>query len=255
MGSPSDHATEPRCELIIRWKNTDPDLSEYNFNPTTNVSKGIKSIFDKLRMSYSLSSEIEETYFPIDNPNITITAQGIDSYGKTRLLKINYKNSDITLLTSPMQPLNFIETEIWQVTKVNEEILLELQKELNITFESQNVVEDYAKTYNGRLGNVKISIPIEDTIPSSTLSLETGINYVEDTFSELENYNMLKYSEELYRQVQKQNTTWLEPLGDWCVKNTTLQQQELDKGYHPTKAHHNEYAKKIVIPAIKENIK
>jgi len=192
MGSPSDHATEPRCELIIRWKSTDPDLSEYNFNPNTNVSKGIKSIFDKLRMSYSLSSEIEETYFPIDNPNITITAQGIDSYGKTRLLKINYKNSDITLLTSPMQPLNFIETEIWKVIKVNEQILLELQKELNITFESQNVVEDYAKTYNGRLGNVKISIPIEDTIPSSTLSLETGINYVEDTFSELENYNKYK---------------------------------------------------------------
>ena len=73
--------------------------------------------------------------------------------------------------------------------------------------------------------------------------------------SELENYNMLKYSKELHEQVQKQNTVWLEPLGDWCVKNTTLQQKELDKGYHPTKAHPNEYAKKIVIPARKENIK
>lgn len=73
--------------------------------------------------------------------------------------------------------------------------------------------------------------------------------------TELENYNMLKYSKELYKQVQKQNTVWLEPLGDWCVKNTTLQQQELDKGYHPTKIHHDEYARQIVIPAIKENIK
>ena len=62
-GSQSDHATEPRCELIIRWKETEPDISEYSFNHLNNVSKIVKDIFEKLRLSYALTTEIKETIF------------------------------------------------------------------------------------------------------------------------------------------------------------------------------------------------
>jgi hypothetical protein len=63
---------------------------------------------------------------------------------------------------------------------------------------------------------------------------------------ELENYSLSKYSKELYDQVQKMDTVWLPNLGDWCVENTDLKQEDLDLGHHPTKAQHDQYANEIL---------
>jgi hypothetical protein len=46
------------------------------------------------------------------------------------------------------------------------------------------------------------------------------------------------------------NTKWLPNLGDWCVFNTDLKQEDLDKGYHPTKEQHDLYAEKIILENI-----
>ena len=194
MGSQSDHATEPRCELIIRWKETEPDISEYSFNHLNNVSKIVKDIFEKLRLSYALTTEIKETIFPIDNSNIEIISQGIDSYGKTRLLNIKYMGKSITLLTSPIQPLSYPEINPWEITRIDEKIVSNLAKELGITLESQDIIDDYAKTINGTLGNVKISIPIIDSVPTMINNEQSkiGVNYPENNTSELENYNKYK---------------------------------------------------------------
>lgn len=69
--------------------------------------------------------------------------------------------------------------------------------------------------------------------------------------TELENYKMSTYSKELYNKVLKQDTVWLEPLGDWCVKHTDLTQHDLDQGEHPTVTQHKNYAEQVVLPALK----
>jgi len=193
MGSQSDHLKEPRCELIIRWKETKSDDTEYSFSQTSNVYKGVNEIFSKMRLSYSLTTEIKETIFPLDLSKIKITEQGIDSYGKTRMLRLNFNNNIITLLTSPIQPIDYPEINEWNVTKVSSDIAIELCRQLGVKITGQDIIDDFAKTYNGKLGNVDISIPIENTIPTMTLeNYKYGINYPEYNVSELNNYNKYK---------------------------------------------------------------
>jgi hypothetical protein len=198
MGSPSDKASEPRCELIIRSKDTNivprpPD--EYTFNQSKKVSKDIMSIFENMRLSYTLTSEIKETIFPINSSNkIEIISQGIDSYGKTRILNVKYLGKLSTILTSPLQPLSYPESNSWEIVRVSQDFAKKLVEELGITLENQDIIEDYAKTFNGKLGNVKVSIPIVDTVPTMIGNNQNklGINYPENNVSELENYNKYK---------------------------------------------------------------
>lgn len=193
MGSISDNATEPRCELIMRWKETDENDVEYSLNQNSIVYGSINDIFNKLRLFYKLKTEVKETFFPINNYKIKIIEQGIDSYGKTRMLRIKFNKDIITLLTSPIQPMDYKEVNDWVITKVSENIAIEIIKELGIKITGQDVTEDFAKTYNGILGNVEVSIPIEDSIPSPNLVFSKfGINYPEDNRSNLNNYNKYK---------------------------------------------------------------
>ena len=71
-------------------------------------------------------------------------------------------------------------------------------------------------------------------------------NYMFWWKDELVNYKMSKYSKKLYEQIQKMNTTWLPNLGDWCVFNTDLKQEDLNKGYHPTKAQHDAFGEEVL---------
>ena len=192
-GSSSDHSKFPKCELILRWKETNVEQIEYNFNSKNNISKGINEIYEKLRLSYSLTEQIYQTIFNIDTKIVNVLGQGIDSYGKTRMIEIEYKNKIITLLTTPLQPLRFPEINNWKINKVDANIVLNLAKDLDINLISQNVIQNVAKTYNGILGNVEISIPINDNIPSlKILNEKIGINYLENNLSELDNYNKHK---------------------------------------------------------------
>lgn len=193
MGSQSDHAIEPKCELILRWKDTNPDSTEYSFDKSSTISKGIDEIFNKLVMSYTLKTELKDVYFPLDN-TFDIFQQGIDSYGKTRMLRLKFKGSIITMLTSPIQPIDCLEIDDWIVTKVDSRIALDFLKETKVTITGQNVTEYYAKTYNGILGNVNISIPINDEIPEDNEDFNNifGINYPEYMISNLQNHNKYK---------------------------------------------------------------
>jgi len=67
---------------------------------------------------------------------------------------------------------------------------------------------------------------------------------------ELENYDMGRFSKELYDKVLEQDTVWLEDLGSWCVKNTDLLQKDLDEGNHPTLQQHQSYAREVILPTI-----
>ena len=193
MGSSSDHATEPRCELILRWKETNADSIEYSFNQVSGISKGVNDIFLKMILSYSLNTEVKETIFPIINSQIKILEQGMDSYGKTRMIRIKFQGSIVTLLTSPIQPINYPEVSDWVITNVSEAIALKLCNVLDIKITGQDVTEDFAKTFNGILGNVTISIPLENSIPTSDFqNYKFGINYPESALSDMNNYNKYK---------------------------------------------------------------
>jgi hypothetical protein len=65
--------------------------------------------------------------------------------------------------------------------------------------------------------------------------------------NEIDNYKLGRFSGPLASQITNEHTIWLPNLGEWCVKHTDLLQQELDQGFHPTKAQHDQYAESVIL--------
>jgi hypothetical protein len=192
IGSKSDHAEYPRCELIVNWKigeKTEPP--KYNYENNSYICMGVNNIYINMIKSYRLNNTITETIFPLNN-SIKIINQGIDSYGKCHMLVFRYKTITGTLLISPIQPLNIIEVKEWVVTPISPDFAIEIAKQLNMNIVKQNIVNDVAKSYSGKLGTVTVTIPITDSEPLDKIDMEEGINYPEVKLSFLNNYNKYK---------------------------------------------------------------
>ena len=194
LGSTSDHATHPRCELIVKWKiGIKADVTYYS-PYSSKLSKGINSVFKSLTESYILNIPIEQTIFPMNNDKISITNQGIDSYGKCRLINIVFNNNICTILTNPIAPLAVKETKEWNITRINTETLLQITQILNIQIIAQ-ITNTHGQTQEilGKLGNVHISIPITDSKPISNIEIvNKSISYPNNEISVLQNYNRNK---------------------------------------------------------------
>ena len=111
LGSHSDHAKYPRCELISRWLTTESETHTYVFPYSGKIGKHVHNIYNKLRKAYALNKYIPEAEFNIP----TVLEQGMDSYGKCRMINISYKNNISTLFTDPLQPFQAVEN--WNIRK------------------------------------------------------------------------------------------------------------------------------------------
>jgi hypothetical protein len=197
MGSNSDDKIKypwPQCELIVRY-NTKTGETQDSFSFDDKDTINIKNVYSLLTKSYALDSIIKETYLPINinDPNIKIKSQWIDSYGKTRRLNIKYKNNNISLITSPIQPINVKETKQLKIYTVDLETVKNISNYLGIKINSQTIIEDTIKEVNGILGNVTISIPVKDKITLSNVPKKYhGLSYTDNQISDLEQYNRNK---------------------------------------------------------------
>ena len=189
LGSESDHAEYPQCELIVARSISNEDNITRYFPPSSVISKGAEKFFEKLRMSYVNGEEVPLTVFP----NLKPYEQGVDSYGKCRMLRIKYKDNDVTILTSPMPPLQVSNVTNWVVTYIDPDEGMELFNELNVQNISQTSDGYYIKEISGMIGNVNISMPVQDGPLFDDIPVtKTGINFPEDEVSKLEIYNKSK---------------------------------------------------------------
>lgn len=189
IGSESDHAEYPQCELIVRWKSTDEADLTYFFKPKSSVSVGALSFYEQLRLAYYVNKPVPLTDFP----DIDAFEQGIDSYGKCRLLRVKYKGDIVTVLTTPIPPLTLPTVQNWTVTHISQEKALEMAKDLDIKITGQTIDENIVKEITGILGNVEISIPtIDGPLIDSIPVLDRNLGYPENEVSVLQNYNKYK---------------------------------------------------------------
>lgn len=196
-GSKADAATYPRCELIVRWetRSKGEDAVSYSFDSNSVVSKGSKIIYNKLKASYALNTQIPEIDFPFfkNNPSIKFTGQGIDSYGKTRMIRFEYNGEEGTIFVSPIPPLYLDEIKNWTATKITRDNAIDFMAYIGITVTKQSIFNDSIKELHGFLGNVSLSIPIYNSAPINgvpTTDIDTG--YPESKISLLSNYNIYK---------------------------------------------------------------
>ena len=193
-GNKSDSNIWPHCELIVQSKRGKDDETIDIFDWNSKIVNNVKYVFNKLNNNYSLNIHNEDTVFPIDHPNINFVSQSIDSYGKCRLLHFLYKNEVLgTFLITPIAPLMLPENNIWVVTPIKNDIALEIIKDLGIQITKQNVVNDISRGYTGILGNVHVTLPIEDSVPNMDIpEIEEGVGYPENNISVLEQFNKYK---------------------------------------------------------------
>jgi hypothetical protein len=177
-GSESDHATYPRCELIVRWNTKKSDDTQYSFPYDSKISKNMNKVFRLLNESYSLNKKIPEVVFPVESPkDTTLVSQCIDSYGKTRRIDIKYKGKMVSLLTSPIPPLALEEKDIAEVYLTTADTALKIFAALGAKIESQTASKRILKEINGILGNVSVTIPVQDQSLLELPISNFGIHY------------------------------------------------------------------------------
>ena len=192
LGSDSNYAKYPRCELIVKWReNVAGDVMEYA-DYDSNLCKGVVNIYNQLIKAYSLTTEIEETIFSLPK-SLELIDQGIDSYGKCRMLKVRYKGEIVTILTDPIAPFLLQESIDWLVTKVDQSIVIEFAAFLGMSITKQNVNNDRVKSYGGKIGTVNVNIPITDaSISSGIPTYELNIDYPTSNVSAISDYSFYK---------------------------------------------------------------
>lgn len=158
LGSESDNAKYPQCELILKWKTETKD-TKYYFGYQENISKNMNKIFKLMTESYAMNKKISDIKFEIPS-SMSLKSQLIDNYGKTRVLNVKYKNTDISLILSPIPPLNIKTVNSGEFNLFK----LELNEAKDI-FDSLETMEDYViDEENGLLetviGNISVSIPL-----------------------------------------------------------------------------------------------
>lgn len=191
MGSESNHAKYPQCELIVKY-NTKKSRGNVQFSFTHKEARNVRNVYSRLRKAYALDSAINEIYMPIDS-SVKIKSQWIDSYGKTRRLNIFYNDQNISLVITPIQPVKVKETTKTEIHLTNVPTAMKLIDTLNIQVTSQTVIGDVTKEINGTLGNVIISVPVNhngiiDGIPEKY----NGLSFPEKDYSSLGKYNKNK---------------------------------------------------------------
>lgn len=156
MGSESDHADYPQCELIVKWNVESSQDVKYSFRKSEKISKNITNLFNTLNTYYVLNKPISPIYLGLKN----IKSQSIDSYGKTRRITVDYNSSNINIFTEPINPLNVAEKNGENLENELKTVLdFCIDNEIKIT--SQSVENNYIKQLNCVIGNVNCYIPIK----------------------------------------------------------------------------------------------
>jgi hypothetical protein len=189
-GGEADVATFPQCEIIARWEIKKPKGLQYTFEYDNRIAQGVQNVYEHMRRSYVMGSQIPLTSFPIDD--IDILGQGFDSYGKCRVVAVSWKGKVVTLLTSPMPALKTEEIPASTINKISMQEAFEFAAELKMHVVGQGTMEGVAKEIIGAIGNVKVAIPIHDSNVSTNIPDFYGMSYPAENTSALIVYNRNK---------------------------------------------------------------
>jgi len=152
----------PRCELIIKH-NPVKNVHTSIFDSDNSVSKVIYDAYSSYIKSYALNTQVSPVNLNWPLEKLVITSQIFDAYGKTRILNVNYKSKNISLFTSPIQPLN-LDSNFELTEPINKTDIKTATEILNTisTTNIQEIIELNTKKLTGKINNVILHILIQD---------------------------------------------------------------------------------------------
>jgi hypothetical protein len=207
MGSESNRAEFPMCELIIKWKKTQTDDWVSLFDSDSNLCLGLRHMFNAVKQAYVLNIKLTETDFPFPLGEFKITSQYIDSYGKCRMLRFTDKTTDksANLLTSPIAPLAVVEMENFIIQNpITSDVAIQIAAKLGMIITRQNVVNNKVQSFEGTMGNVQVILPI---IPAEITT--EGIPIVEKSNEYPVKYNSTLTEYNTYKKLSRYITAYV----------------------------------------------
>jgi len=172
MGSESDNALYPQCEIITGVSLLSVDTQFFYLLYNHKISIGIETIFIKYNQSYLYNRLSQRITLPSFTKNLTIIAQSIDGYGKTRVLYFKFFDKEISLFTNPIPPFNIIEKP-FEYNPVDINLAVELFEELNIPIFHQTVINDKCVEISGFYNEILYTCVIN---PSDILEEKKNIS-------------------------------------------------------------------------------
>lgn len=173
----------PRCEIIIQ-KDTSGDFIS-SFKSQYPLVHAFERFYDGYFQQYKINGGIKEVKPP--SSDLDIVCQGIDSYGKTRLLTMKLESGKkVYGLIDPIPPLFLPEDCTYSDN--NEKDVYQLIEEQNMIFDQSLEYTDKIVAYKDEL---EITFPIGLSKKSSKLQ---QFNYYNRVSRYLEEYTYFMYS-------------------------------------------------------------
>mgnify|MGYP001565947806 CR=1 FL=1 len=162
-GAESDYAQFDRCELIMHWSEKHTMHNVLSFNSSQSLIEYIHNIFIMSMNNYTKAGRILPFKHPSDLFLSIIQSQSLDTFGKCRLITVQYENELINLYTSFMPPLKIPVQKSIQHHLPSLKTVLKLLAHLKLVPISQTVINNKTREISYFLGNVSITIPIKET--------------------------------------------------------------------------------------------
>ena len=212
MGSRSDKSLYPQCELIVRQISKYKKETESVFPINSSISKNIFVIFINYSLSYTLNKKI--SLIDINWPWENAISQTFDSKGKTRIINIEYNKELISVVTTPIQPLNLKEDINNTIYKTTVEIAYKILKKLN----ANDIVDNHEEQkITGKIGNVMCNILINKSVSlKEDIKLSTITEY--NTYKKLSRY-VVEYLFWLFSKYLKDNSILIDKINENDYKN------------------------------------
>ena len=224
LGSRVDKATYPQCELIVRQISEYKIETENIFDFNTLISKNIFNVFDNYNESYVFNKKIY--LIDINWPWKNSVSQVFDSYGKTRIINVNYNNNLVSIITSPIQPVNLKEDNTNIIYKTNIDTAYKIFNDLNV----KNIEEDVnTKKIKGIIGNIDVNILINEEIDlTENLKKSTITDY--NKYRKLSRY-IIEYLYWLFSKYLHDNNTEEDNITEDVFKNFKNQYIQIDNKF------------------------
>jgi antitoxin component of RelBE/YafQ-DinJ toxin-antitoxin module len=191
LGRGTEQKEYPRCELISYWDGALKATSIHKAGSIVSQEMGI--LYERVRESYNLNCLISETILPLNiltNIGIKFTHQEIDSYGKCRSLIFKYKSETGIFLVTPIQPLLLPHFEEPVTPRLSLDTVNDILKKINVKPVKKTISGRYISAYSGIIGNVRFSLPFEQSEDTNKdLIIENDLVRNDQLSSKLNMYN------------------------------------------------------------------
>ena len=188
-GGKAEALTYPQCEIIVRWDG-EQDYPTYALEYAEPAVQRINEISERLRKVYNFDL-VPPAFLP-NLHKLDLKSQVIDSYGKTRVINLNYAGTLYSIITEPIPPMNLQEEalkyNLWPLKAATKFVA-----EMGLMVLKQNIHQEKLKEIHVKFGSIEIILPIKNGTPLQNIKVINQPPFVSaGTVSNFLKFNYLK---------------------------------------------------------------